>query len=98
MAVARFTFIHTVFSRFLPFLLHKSRATSVTLRPTCVMLTAAEKLLGISRIPLVAELGVTITDTSTTNRDVLDTVKVPSCNSRVLSCHCHEMAEQCLGP
>jgi len=96
--VARFTSIYVIHRGRFPWFLNEPITTAFTLGTASVVLTSAKELVGISRISKVTISSMSITHTSASQRDVLDTVEVPSRDCRVLSSNGHEMTQESFGP
>lgn len=73
-----------------PLLLLESRATIRALNTARIVLTLACQNSGRrTMVQYIARIGVTVTHTTTSDRDILDRVEVSSCNGRILTCDGH---------
>lgn len=80
-----------------PLLLLESRATICALNTARIVLTLTCQNSGRrTMIQDIASIGVTVTHTTTSDRDILDRVEVSSCNGRILTCDGHQMTQKVL--
>jgi hypothetical protein len=95
-AVASFTFVERFRNSSFPCFLDESWATHFTAVSTSMMLALAFHLVGIFFVRFTG-ISVSITYTSSSNTDILDTVVVPTSNSGIFFRDGHQMSKQCFG-
>lgn len=81
-----------------PLLLNESRHTLLTLVAASVVRTTTDQLVRSTLIKVITHLGMTVTDTTTADRDITDTVEISSGNSWILFSNSHQVSKQILGP